>query len=32
MPWLFFVGMFIMALAIGVDFVPQSTVEMEIMD
>lgn len=31
-PWLFFVGMFIMALAIGVDFVPQSTVEMEIMD
>lgn len=32
MPWLFSVGMFIMALAIGVDFVPQSTVEMEIMD
>ena len=32
MPWLFFLGMFIMALAIGVDFVPQSTVEMEIMD
>ena len=32
MPWLFFVGMFIMALAIGTDFVPQSTVEMEIMD
>lgn len=31
-PWLFFLGMFIMALAIGVDFVPQSTVEMEIMD
>lgn len=32
MPWLFFVAMFIMALAIGTDFVPQSTVEMEIMD
>lgn len=31
-PWLFFLGMFIMALAIGTDFVPQSTVEMEIMD
>ena len=31
-PWLFFLGMFIMALAIGVDFVPQSTVEMAIMD
>lgn len=31
-PWLFFLGMFIMVLAIGVDFVPQSTVEMEIMD
>ncbi len=31
-PWLFFVAMFIMALAIGTDFVPQSTVEMEIMD
>lgn len=32
MPWLFFLAMFIMALAIGTDFVPQSTVEMEIMD
>lgn len=31
-PWLFFTGMFIMALAIGTDFVPQCTVEMEIMD
>lgn len=31
-PWLFFGGMFIMALAIGTDFVPQCTVEMEIMD
>lgn len=31
-PALFFLAMFIMALAIGIDFVPQSTVEMEIMD
>lgn len=31
-PWLFFLSMFLMALAIGTDFVPQSTVEMEIMD
>ncbi len=31
-PWLFFVTMFIMAVGIGTDFVPQSVVEMEIMD
>lgn len=31
-PWLFFLALFIMAAAIGTDFVPQSAVEMEIMD
>ena len=31
-PVLFFFGMFVMALAIGTDFIPQSVVEMEIMD
>lgn len=31
-PTLFFVGMFIIAVGVGTDFVPQSVVEMEIMD
>lgn len=31
-PLLFFLAMFVMALAIGTDFIPQSVVEMEIMD
>lgn len=32
MPWLFFAMMFVMAVGVGTDFVPQSMVEMEIMD